>query len=72
MQITPVMSALNNEPAAQKVTDVSTLVVKKALDAQKAEGQAAVNLIQQAASPVNQAVEVKEPVVRNGKVDTFA
>jgi hypothetical protein len=72
MQINPVMTALNNEPPAQKTTDVSTLVMKKALDAQKAEGQAAVNLIDQAPVPVNQTADIAQPVVRNGKVDTFA
>jgi hypothetical protein len=72
MQINPVMTALNTEPAAQKATDASAQVLKKALDAQKAEGQAAVNLIEQAPVPVNQTAEIKQPVVRNGKIDTFA
>ena len=71
MQINPVMSALNTEPAAQKMVDVSGQVIKKALDAQKAEGQAAVNLIQQAPVPVNQSAEVSPSIVRDGKVDTF-
>ena len=71
MQINPVMSALNNEPPAQKATDASAQVVRKALDGQKAEGQAAVNLIEHAPTPVNQSEGVKAPVVNNGKVDTF-
>ncbi len=72
MQINPVMTALNTEPPAMKTTDASVQGIKKALDAQKAEGQAAVNLIQQAPVPVNQTSDVNQPVVRNGKVDTFA
>jgi hypothetical protein len=72
MQINPVMSALNTEPPAQKASDASVAVLKKALDSQKAEGQAAVNLIEQAAPPVNRVAEAQEPVVRNGKVDTYA
>lgn len=72
MQINPVMSALNNEPPAQKAVDASVQGIKKALDAQRLEGQAAVNLIQQAATPVPEAASTREPVVRNGKVDTYA
>lgn len=72
MQINPVMTALNTEPAAQKAVDASVAVLKKAINAQEAEGQAAVNLIQQAAPPVNKSAEIQEPVVRNGKVDTYA
>ncbi len=72
MQINPVMTTLNTEPPAMKTSDASVQGIKMALDAQKAEGQAAVNLIQQAPVPVNQTPAVDQPVVRNGKVDTFA
>jgi hypothetical protein len=72
MQINPVNSALNNEPPMQKALDSSVLVTKKALEAQKDEGQAAVNLIQNAAPQVASTPEVSQPVVKNGKVDTYA
>lgn len=72
MQINPVMSALHTEPPAQKAVDASVQGIKKALEAQKLEGQAAVNLIEQAATPVPAPAEAGKPVVRDGKVDLYA